>query len=148
MNTRVAEIYRVENDTTVSLPLYESGVSAGFPSPAEDFAQKSLDLNEHLIKHPAATYFVRVQGASMQSAGIFDGDLLVVDKALEPWDGCIVIADVSGEFVVKRLKIQGNRIWLVPENERYKPIFLEGDMTLTIWGVCTHVIHQLGQKGK
>lgn len=123
------------------LPLYASSVSAGFPSPADDHIDIKLDLNEHLIRHPAATYFVRVQGDSMKNAGIQDGDLLVVDRSLEPQNGKVVIAVLNGELTVKRLHKTKGKIMLVPENDRYAPIEITSEHELIIWGVVTTVIH-------
>lgn len=127
----------------LELVLYAARVPAGFPSPADDYVEGRLDLNQHLIRHPAATFFVRVSGESMLGAGIHPGDLLVVDRALEPIHGKVVIAVVNGELTVKRLCIREGQVRLLAENERYAPIMLSGDMDLQIWGVVTNVIHPL-----
>jgi len=127
----------------IQLPLFSSSVAAGFPSPAEDYIEGSLDLNEHLIKHPAATFFVKVSGDSMVGAGIFDGDLLVVDRALEAKNDSIVLAVVNGEFTVKRLRKIKNKITLLPENPKHRPIEITDGMDFTVWGVVAHVIHTL-----
>jgi len=139
---KVVDIWRFEGRTHLEVPLFTAGVSAGFPSPADDFIDRSLDLNEYLIKHPAATFFVRVEGSSMIGSGIHPGDILIVDKALEPYDGGIVIAVVNGEFTVKRFKRERGRCWLMPENPAYAPIEIAGDMQLEVWGVVTYVIHK------
>jgi DNA polymerase V len=139
---KVVDIWRFEGRTHLEVTLFTAGVSAGFPSPADDFVDRSLDLNEYLIKHPAATFFVRVDGSSMIGSGIHPGDILIVDKALEPHDGSIVIAVVNGEFTVKRFKRERGRCWLVPENPAYAPIEITGDMQLEVWGVVTYVIHK------
>lgn len=123
-------------------PLFSSHVAAGFPSPADDYVEGSLDLNEHLIEHREATFFVRAQGHSMTGAGIVDGDLLVVDRALEARDGDIVIAAIDGELTLKRLYKRQGAIRLVPENPRYQPIQLQDGQELTLWGVVTSVIHR------
>lgn len=126
------------------LPLYEHKVAAGFLSPAEDYLDMALDLNEHLIKNPATTFYVRVEGDSMLGAGIHPNDLLVVDKGLTPQDGNIVIAVINAELTVKRLKIgPQNQISLVPENINYPVITLKEDMDFRVWGVVTNVIHSL-----
>lgn len=117
--------------STLHLPLYE-GVPAGFPSPADDYLQKALDLNEHLIKRPSATYFVRVQGDSMTGAGIYDGDLLIVDRSLTPGHGEIVIAALNGELTCKAL--DRHRRQLVAANPEYPPIPVD-NMELVIEGV-------------
>ncbi|EXJ16933.1 LexA family protein [Imhoffiella purpurea] len=122
------------------LPLYGSRISAGFPSPADDDIEATIDLNEHLVQHPAATFFVRVQGESMTGAGIHDGDLLVVDRALEPRSGAIVVAVVDGELTVKRLKIECERVWLMAENPAYPPLEIRDGQELFIWGVVAHAV--------
>ena len=125
-------------------PLYEDKVAAGFPSPAEDQIDTQLDLNDHLVKNPASTFYVRVEGNSMIGAGIHHNDLLVVDLSLEARDGQIIIALLNGEFTVKRLKISKNKsIQLVPENEEYPTISVKEGMDFRIWGVVTSVIHSL-----
>ncbi|MDI6860700.1 MAG: translesion error-prone DNA polymerase V autoproteolytic subunit [Caldisericia bacterium] len=127
----------------LKLPLYSSKVSAGFPSPADDFIEKTLDLNDLLIKHPQATFFVRVLGNSMINANIRDGDILVVDKALEPKEGDIVIANVDGEFVLKRIRKKDGKLYLFPENSDFNPIEIKEGMECEIWGVVTYVIHKI-----
>ncbi len=126
-----------------SLPLFSSPVAAGFPSPADDHLEGKLDLNEHLIKHPTATYFLRVKGDSMVGAGIHDKDILVVDRSIEPRAGKIVIAVVEGEFTVKRLVRRGSKTLLMPENEAYSPIEITDEHDLMIWGVVTGVTRQI-----
>jgi len=122
------------------LPVMGSSVCAGFPSPAADYVEGRLDLNQHLIRHPAATFFMRVEGESMTGAGIFPGDLLVIDRSLEPLDGHVVIAQVSGELTVKRLKGRAGQWRLVAEHPDFPDIHLDGDVdgeTSAIWGVVT-----------
>ena len=116
---------------------------AGFPSPADDYIEGSLDLNHHLIKHPAATFFVRVSGESMINAGIYPGDILIVDRSLEAVDKKIVIAVLNGELTFKRLRIRCGNPVLEPENDTYKPIEITPDMAFEIWGVVTNVIHKV-----
>lgn len=116
--------------------LGESMISAGFPSPAEDF-HESFDIVEHIVQRPAATFFMRVAGDSMNEAGIFDGDLVIVDRSLEPETGDIVVAVLNGEFTIKRLRRTNSRIELVPENPKYRTIILNEGMELEIWGVVT-----------
>ncbi len=137
------EIFKAEAaKDRLPLPLFLANVQAGFPSPAEDYLDKTLDLNELLISHPAATFFVRVAGDSMQGAGIFSGDTLVVDRSLEPADNRIVVAIVNGEFTVKRLKLREGRISLVPENPAYPILELREGTDFQVWGVVTYVIHK------
>lgn len=124
-----------------SLPFYSCSVSAGFPSPVDDHLDGRLDLNEFLIRHPSATFFVRASGSSMLGAGIHDGDVLIVDRSLEPRDGKIIIAAINGELTVKRLREQGDKISLEPENKDYPSIeLMEGD-EMQVWGVVTNVVH-------
>ncbi len=125
-----------------ALPLYASRVRAGFPSPADDYIEMHLDLNTHLIKHPASTFFVKASGDSMTGAGIQSGDMLIVDKSLTATHGKIVIAAINGELTVKRLSRKNGRVLLLPENKNYAPIEVSVEEDLIIWGVVTHVIHQ------
>jgi DNA polymerase V len=127
----------------VPLPLFGSRVPAGFPSPADDHLEDTLDLNEHLISHPAATFFLRAQGHSMTGAGIHDGDLMVVDRSLEPKSGSVVIAVVNGEMTVKRLRVDSGQVWLMPENPEFAPLSIPDVADLHIWGVVAHVVHSL-----
>lgn len=134
------EVYASQTDSSLDLPCMSFAISAGFPSPALDFVDVAIDLNTHLIAHPAATYFGRVQGDSMRDAGITDGDLLVIDKSIVPADGKIAVCYLDGEFTLKRIKVEQDAVWLVPENESYPPIRIEEGNTLTVWGVVTYVI--------
>ena len=124
-------------------PLVLSRVQAGFPSPADEYLDQPLTLNTYLIDHPAATFFVRAGGDSMIGAGIFQGDLLVVDRSLRPVSGNVVVAIVEGEFTVKRLIIHGTYVELRPENRRYPVLKFTEDSELEIWGVVKSVIHRL-----
>jgi DNA polymerase V len=123
--------------------LYGTPVSAGFPSPAEDYIEETLDLNQLLIKHPAATFFVRVAGESMIGAGIHDGDILVVDRSIEPAHNKIVVAAIDGNFTVKRLRIKNGEVFLIPENKDFSPILVNPENGVFIWGVVRHVIHSV-----
>jgi DNA polymerase V len=125
------------------LPLFQSVVQAGFPSPADDYLDKKLDLNEYLVKHPAATFFVRVSGDSMIDAGIHNGDILIVDRSLSAVDGRIIIAILDGELTVKRLRKKGHQVTLVPENDLYEPIEINEFNDFEVWGVVTNVIHKV-----
>ena len=128
-------------NTHIKMPLFLMRVAAGFPSPAQDFIEKRLDLNDLCIQHPAATYFVRVEGESMIDAAIFPGDILIVDRSLEPKHGDIVIAELSGELTVKELQLKPKRR-LIPHNRLFKPIECnEHDMT--VFGVVTNVVRSL-----
>lgn len=115
----------------------------GFPSPAEDYIDQRLDLSAHLIKNPASTYFIRVRGDSMRGAGIASGDLLVVDRSMEPRPGHVVVADVDGELVIRRLRLAGQKLALAPDPPEFDPIILDGGRSVELWGVAIHVIHRL-----
>ncbi|MFC3909243.1 LexA family protein [Legionella dresdenensis] len=130
------------NSHTAKLPLYASSVRAGFPSPADDYIESMLDLNEYLVQHPAATFLVTASGDSMQNAGIQSGDLLIVDRSLEASHGKIVIAALDGELTVKRLSKKNGCVQLIPENADYQPIDITREADLVIWGVVTHIIRR------
>lgn len=124
-------------------PLYVSRVKAGFPSPADDFIETRLSLDEALITHPVATFFLRVDGDSMQDAGILHGDMLIVDRAVKAEDNHIVVAVVDGEFTVKRLRKSQGRIYLIPANGEYQPIEVTEEMECAVWGVVRYAIHEV-----
>ncbi len=139
----VDTVLKYANRGGFRLPLYASRVAAGFPSPADDYEERQLDLNEHLVQRPESTFFVRASGDSMINAGIHSGDILVVDRSLEPKHGKVVIAIIDNELTVKRLYKTDSQISLVPENPNYKSIELAEESELQIWGVVTNVIHSL-----
>ncbi|MEM9151528.1 MAG: translesion error-prone DNA polymerase V autoproteolytic subunit [Cyanobacteria bacterium P01_F01_bin.3] len=141
--SNIEAIYRCLLEKGVALPLYDSAVSAGFPSPADDHLDRELDLNELLIEHPAATFFARAAGNSMEPAGIFDGDLLVVDRSLKPRDGRVVVAAVNGELTVKRVRHFGLKTFLDADNKAYQPIEITEFCEVVYWGVVTNVIHRM-----
>lgn len=141
-STKVDEVFSLSrNLKPYSIPLYGCSIAAGFPSPADEYLEGKLDLNQHLIHHPLATYFVRVSGDSMLGAGIHPGDILIVDRSVEARDGKIVIAVVNGELLVKRLRIEGTQPYLVAENPNYPELKITEAMEFQIWGVVTNVIH-------
>ncbi len=139
----VEAVYAPDLSTKYKLPIFLGRLPAGFPSPADDYLEGTLDLNRHLIKHPAATFFVRVTGDSMIGVGIHSGDLLVVDRSLEATDGHVIVAALDGELTVKRLSKQGQTIRLLPANPNYQPIAIQPQQDFEIWGVVTNVIHAL-----
>src|SRR5712692_7436621 len=143
MITKVEVIYTPDPSTTVERPVFLARVPGGFPSPADDYLEGKLDLNQYLVKHPAATFFVRVTGDSMIGAGIHSGDLLIVDRSLEPKDGNVVIASVDGELTVKRLSIREGKPALLPDNDQYPPVEVGEHAAFEVWGVVTNVIHEL-----
>ncbi len=131
------------DEKVLDIPFYQSNVPAGFPSPAEDFMDLDLNLQEYLVQHPSATFCVRVTGDSMQNAGICSGDVMVVDRALEPQNNTIVLAILDGEFTVKRIQKKGQELYLKPENSKFKPIQITEEMNFQVWGVVTHIIHKI-----
>ncbi|GAB4147895.1 MAG: translesion error-prone DNA polymerase V autoproteolytic subunit [Patescibacteria group bacterium] len=126
---------------TVSVPYYECVVPAGFPSPADDFVDTKLNLNDLMIPHPNSTFFVKVQGDSMLQAGINSGDMLVVDRSLNAKPDDVVLAVVDGEFTVKYLRSRNGKIFLQPANPRYPVIPIQGETEFQVWGVVTHSVH-------
>jgi len=142
LKSNVKVLLPVGDAVDISLPIFTSRVQAGFPSPADDHLEDTLDLNTHLIHHKESTFFVKSQGESMLGAGIHPGDILVVDKSLIAKSGKIVIAMVDGEFTVKRLNKYKGKITLKAENPEFKDIVINEGSELIIWGVVTSVIHQ------
>src|ERR687896_1334740 len=141
--SHVAALYAApEFPSALTRPLFLAQVAAGFPSPADDHLDRDLDLHELLIQHPASTFYVRLAGDSMQGAGLYDGDILVVDRSLEPKHHDIVIAVLDGELTVKRLYRQGNLVQLPPAHPLYPIVTINADQDLLIWGVVTGSIRQ------
>ncbi len=134
------KLFRADVKSVLNLTLVDSGISAGFPSPAEDFMDLSIDLNKELIKNPSTTFYGRVSGDSMQDLGINDGDLVVIDKSLPPSDGKIAVCFIDGEFTMKTIKTGKNCCWLIPANKHYNPIKVTNDNDFLIWGIVIHVI--------
>lgn len=132
--------YPADVSTRQALPVAGSAVRAGFPSPADDFMDMPLDLNREFVHNPASTFFVRVSGDSMAGDGIGDGDLLIVDKSIDPYDGCIAICYVDGEFTVKRVRFEKSGAWLLPSNPRYHPIRVDATNEFQIWGIVRHAV--------
>ena len=123
------------------IPLLNDSVSAGFPSPADDYTEENIDLNEHLISNPFSTFFLRVKGDSMINAGIKDKDLIIVDKSLTARPGNIIIAMIDGEFTIKRLSIKNNELYLKAENHNYPDFRFKNHIDVQIWGVVIYSIH-------
>lgn len=140
---KVTEVHSASPEAiTLPLPEFLAKIQAGFPSPADDYAEQSLDLNELIVKHPAATFFVRVEGDSMLGAGIQSGDILVVDRSLQASNGKIVVAILNGEFTVKRIVFTPQGIKLLAENPAYPPLHIHPEADFQVWGVVTYVIHK------
>ncbi len=136
------DFYNSDAETELSLP-FTGHISAGFPSPAEEYLELSLDLNKALIKHPSATFFGRVKGQSMRDAGIQEGDILVIDKSLNPTNGKKAVCYIDGEFTLKTLKVDKTGVWLMPANPDYKPIRVTEENDFIVWGIVTYVIHKM-----
>ena len=132
-----------ENLNTLGAVYFDTGISAGFPSPAEDFKQERLSLDNELIKNKEATFFARVSGQSMVDAGLNDNDLLVIDRSLSPAHNKIAVCFLDGEFTVKRLKVEKEEVWLQPENKSYQPIKITPENDFVIWGIVTNVIKKV-----
>lgn len=139
-NDKNLTIYKVDAGTFMPLPYADGGIKAGFPSPAQDYISQAIDLNKELIHHPACTFYGRVSGDSMKDAGLSDGDILVIDKSLEPQSGDMAVCYIDGEFTIKYIRIESNIIWLIPANEAYKPIKVTPENEFQIWGIVTYSI--------
>jgi len=139
---KILEIYQIDHETSLKLPLFISNVPAGFPSPADDYLDKSLDLNKFLINNPAATFYVKVQGDSMINAGIISGDILIVDRSIVNTYGKIVVALLNNEFTVKRLIKKKSKVYLIPENPKYPNIELSDQVDFQVWGVVTGLVRK------
>ena len=135
--------FKPNEDNIKDIPLAHTGVSAGFPSPADDFKELRISIDQEVVKNEEATFYARVDGQSMQGAGLDDGDLLVIDRSKEPEENAIAVCFIDGEFTVKRLKVEAECIFLMPENPNYKPIKVTKDNQLIIWGVVTYVVKKV-----
>ncbi len=140
MKKKNIEIHQAEVSSELPLPYADGGIKAGFPSPAQDYMEQAIDLNKELIKHPASTFYGRVKGDSMIDANVHDGDILVIDKSLDPQNGDMAVCYIDGEFTIKYIKIEKDVIWLVPANEEYKPIKVTIENDFLIWGIVTYCI--------
>ncbi len=137
------DFYSVSDTVEFEIPYFEARVSAGFPSPAEDYTELKLDLNKALVQNPTSTFYVRVKGTSMINAGIDEGDMLVVDRSVNAKNNAIAVCVINGEFTVKRLAKNGKELFLVPENNQFKPIKITEEMDFQVWGIVTFVIHKV-----
>lgn len=142
MNMQVFLSHFMENEKKpLEVQFYSTQVSCGFPSPAEDYLDKTLDLNEHLIKRPSATFMVKALGDSMVGAGILPGDLLIIDRSVTAKSGDIILATLQGEFTIKRFIKKAAQVYLMPENPAYQRIIVTEEMDFEVWGVVIHAIH-------
>ncbi|MFM2339474.1 MAG: hypothetical protein RLZZ360_110 [Candidatus Parcubacteria bacterium] len=141
-HTRVISTSRVQQTDSVAVQMFAASPQAGFPAPGDDLVRDELNVHDLLVKHPESTFFVRVEGDSMEGAGIFSGDVLVIDRSVEPKNGSIVVAVVDGGLVVKRVRITSREMFLVSENAAYAPIVISPETGCTVWGVVTGSIRQ------
>lgn len=137
------DLFKNDYDKVIKIVLSEHPISAGFPSPAEDFIDKSIDLNEELIKNPSSTFFGRVKGKSLIELGIDNNDLMIIDRSIKPQSGKVAVCFIDGEFTAKVLRIEKDSIWLLPANSAYKPIYVTQDNDFRIWGIVTYCIKAL-----
>lgn len=141
-STKNFDIYSANTNTKLSLPYYEGGISAGFPSPAEDYMLDTIDLNKVLIKNPESTFFARAKGDCLINNGINDGDLLIIDRSLEIADGKIVVSYIDNDFTLKRLRILKDGIWLYPANSEFNPIKVTEENDFMVWGRLTYFVKE------
>lgn len=134
------EIYNPDLSSHLALPYADEGIQAGFPSPAQDYISESIDLNRELIRHPASTFYGRVSGDSMIGDGIEPGDILVIDRSIEPSDGDLAVCSLDGDFTLKRIALSDGNVRLIPSNEAFDPILVTQDSQFEVWGVVTYTI--------
>lgn len=134
------DIFRPDLSSRVPLPFADQGIQAGFPSPAQDYISESIDLNREIVQHPAATFYGRVSGDSMIEDGIDPDDIIVIDRSLEPRDGDLTVCCLDGEFTLKRIRLETDKVWLIPANEAFDPILVTPDNRFEVWGVVTYTI--------
>lgn len=139
-------VHPADLQSEVALPYADGGIQAGFPNIAQDYLEQTIDLNKELIRHPASTFYGRVKGDSMIDANVHDGDILVIDKSLDPQDGDMAVCYIDGEFTIKYIKIEKDIIWLVPANDNFKPIKVTIENDFLIWGIVTYCIKNVRRK--
>ncbi|MFN3753007.1 LexA family protein [Flavobacterium sp.] len=132
--------FKPDFENSRTLPYFEGGIKAGFPSPAADFEGSQISLDKVLVKNFEATFYAKADGHSMIGAGIDDGDIMVIDRSLEPTNGKIAVCLTDGDFTVKRIKVEKDAVYLMPENDSFQPIKISEDNKLIIWGIVTYVI--------
>ena len=141
-HTNYFDFYSVDKTAFDKIPLFEESVSAGFPSPADDYMDMDLDLHDHLVQNPSSTFCVKAIGESMKDAGIQTGDVMIVDRSLEPKNRSIVLAVIDGDCTVKRVNVNDKELYLMPENSNFSPIKITEEMDFKVWGVVTYIIHK------
>jgi len=143
MNSKIIEILKPDTSESLNIKLSDTPVNAGFPSPAENHLENTMDLNKTLVKNPSSTFYARVKGESMINDGVEDGDLLVIDRSIEPYENCIAVCFLEGEFTLKRVRLEGDELLLVPANEKFKPIRVKKDNDFYVWGVVRYLIKRV-----
>lgn len=136
-------ITEVSEDSTASVPITATSIAAGFPSPADDYMDAPMDLNRYVVRNHASTFYARVKGLSMVDDGIDEGDLIVIDKSLEPTDNCLAVCYIDGDFTLKRFKREGAHGWLIPANKAFSPIKVSKENDFLIWGIVTYIIKKV-----
>ena len=139
-NSSQLDFYTANTDSKLLLPFIDGGIAAGFPSPAQDYVDLKIDLKTELISTPSSTFYARVKGTSMQDAGIMDGDILVIDKSLEPKEGDTAVCFIDGEFTLKYIKFESDAVYLLPANPKFEPIKVTEENNFCIWGIVTYSI--------
>ena len=143
MEIQKLTFFHPDQNQQKSLHLAQEKISAGFPSPADDFKELRISIDQEVVRNEEATFYARVSGESMQGAGLDDGDLLVIDRSIEPKNGKIAVCYIDGEFTVKRLKVVDDGVFLIPENPKYQPIKVTEENELIIWGIVTYVVKKV-----
>lgn len=133
-------IHTANVDTDLALPFADCGIKAGFPSPAQDYLEQAIDLNKELVRHPACTFYGRVSGDSMIDAGLHDGDIVVIDKSIQPFNGAMAVCFIDGEFTIKYIELHTDYIMLIPANRDFEPIKVTAENDFLIWGIVTYSI--------
>lgn len=133
-------LFNPDFSTSLELPLFETGINAGFPSPADDFNELKIDLNEYLVRNPSSTFYGRINGDSMRDLGIFEGDLAVIDRSLDLVNNKIALCWVDGGFTIKTVRMENKECWLIPANANFKPIQITEENQFIVWGIVTFII--------
>ena len=143
MNTKIIEILKPDTVESLNIKFSDTPVNAGFPSPAENHLENTMDLNKALVKNPSSTFYARVKGESMINDGVEDGDLLVIDRSVEPYENCLAVCFLDGEFTLKKVRLDGDDLLLIPANEKFKPIRVKKDNDFYVWGVVRYLIKRV-----
>ncbi|MCE5320188.1 MAG: translesion error-prone DNA polymerase V autoproteolytic subunit [Bacteroidales bacterium] len=143
MKNKNIEILKPDSVESLNIKFSDTPVNAGFPSPAENHMESTMDLNRALVKNPSSTFYARVKGESMINDGVDDGDILVIDRSVEPYENCLAVCFLDGEFTLKRVRLEGEDLLLVPANEKFKPIRVKKDNDFYVWGIVRYLIKRV-----